>query len=552
MQTNSNRTVCLSPKLAQPSSTRAMMLDVLVALLPALGMAVFLFGPRVLLLSLLSVVSCLAFEFLHRSLTHQDNSTRDLSACVTGLLLAMSLPASASYGMVVLGAAFAIIVVKQFFGGLGKNFMNPALGGRMLLATFPVMMTTWSAPLDRLSLFELDAVTTATPMAYLHADVLPSYTIPQLLLGYQGGCLGEVSAFMLLLGGIYLIVRDVISPRIPVSFLGTVAVVTFLSAPTGIAPAVWMLTQLFSGGLILGAFFLATDPTTSPITPKGQLMFGVGCGLLTVLLRYYSSYPEGIGWAILTMNCFVWLFDRIGMPRRYGEAPFATVRHMVEQTKESLREIRFVKPNIPFHSKTETAGMAPGEVYLDEIRAQFPSIAWLGGTVLTMGILIFVVHSYTDLAAVQAETRAEQALLEQVMPKAAFSSESPYRANGALSIQSAFSKSNEHLGYCVEVQSQGFSGMLTMVVGVDLDGTVTGVAVTNHSETQSVVEPALTTESLKRYVGLSGTIRTNGSNAVDAVSGATATSKAITAGVNRALSIIASLDTEAEILYDET
>ena len=169
-----------------------------------------------------------------------------------------------------------------------------------------------------------------------------------------------------------------------------------------------------------------------------------------------------------------------------------------------------------------------------------------------MGILIFVVHSYTDLAAVQAETRAEQALLEQVMPKAAFSSESPYRANGALSIQSAFSQSNEHLGYCVEVQSQGFSGMLTMVVGVDLDGKVTGVAVTNHSETQSVVEPALTTESLKRYVGLSGTIRANGSNAVDAVSGATATSKAITAGVNRALSIIASLDTEAELLYDET
>ena len=550
MHTNSRQPLSLSPQLAQPSSTRAMMLDVLVALLPSLGMALFLFGARVLLLSLVSIVSCMTFEYLYRRLTHQSNSLGDGSACVTGLILAMSLPVSTSYEMIVLGAGFAIVVVKQFFGGLGKNFMNPALGGRMLLATFPILMTTWSAPLDRLPLLGVDAVSTATPLSYLHAGTLPPQTETQLLLGYQGGCFGEVSSFMLLLGGIYLILRDVISPRIPLSFLGTVAVLTICSAPSDISPLTWMCAQLLSGGLIFGAFFLATDPTTSSITPKGQLMFGMGCGALTVLLRYFSSYPEGVGWAILIMNCFVWLFDRIGMPRRYGEAHFATIRHMAAELKQNCQEIHFVKPTIKFHSKQDAVGMAPGELYLDQIHKQAPSILWLCGTVLVVGYLISAVHSATDLATAQAETRAEQALLEQVMPKATFSSEFPYRANGALSIQNAFSQDNKHLGYCIEVQSQGFSGMLTMTVGVDLDGKVTGLAITKHNETLSVVESALTAENLKRYAGRSGTIRTTGSNAVDAVSGATATSKAITNGVNRALAIAATLDPDAEINYE--
>lgn len=202
---NSTRSLRLPPQVGQPSNTSAMMGDVLVALLPTTAMAVFFFGFRVLVLAAVSIGSCLLFEFLYRRLTGQSDTLRDLSACVTGLLLALSLPATAAYWVPILGAAFAIVVVKQFYGGLGKNFMNPALAGRMLLATFPVLMTNWSKPLDRLSLLGVDAVSAATPLSYLHAGTLPPQTPGQLFLGQQGGCMGEVSAVMLLLGGLYLI-----------------------------------------------------------------------------------------------------------------------------------------------------------------------------------------------------------------------------------------------------------------------------------------------------------------------------------------------------------
>ena len=216
----------LSPQLRQPSTTRAMMVDVMVALTPALGMAIFFFGLRALALTAVSVVSCVALEALYRLLTRQRQSVDDLSACVTGLLLALSLPASAPYWVPVMGAAFAIVVVKQFYGGLGRNFMNPALAGRMLAGTLPLLMTTWPQPLQKLSLTAVDAVSSATPMAYLHEGTLPPQPLDIMLLGQRGGCMGEVSAFMLLLGLIYLLLRRVISPRVPLSYLGTVAAIS--------------------------------------------------------------------------------------------------------------------------------------------------------------------------------------------------------------------------------------------------------------------------------------------------------------------------------------
>ena len=542
----------LSPQLSHPSSTHGMMRDVLIALLPAVAMSTFFFGLRVPVLCAISVVSCVGFEFLYRRLTHQSNTIGDLSACVTGLLLAMCLPASAPYWIPVLGGAFAIVVVKQFYGGLGKNFMNPALSGWMLLATFPKLMTTWSKPLDRLPLLGADAVSSATPMSYLHKGILPPWDLDQLLLGFQGGCLGEVSSFMLLLGGIYLILRDVISPRIPLSYIGTVAVLTFLLAPANTNAFLWVAAQVCSGGLILAAFFMATDPTTSPVTPNGQLMYGISCGALTVLLRYCSSYPEGVGWALLTMNSCVWLFDRAGLPRRYGDNAFASLKHLVEHIRQSLSEIHFVKPNINLSHLREKPGMAPGEAYLDVIRTHAPSVLSLGGTVLVMSALIFAVQRGTALNTVQAQTRAQQELLEQVMPAASFCSEAPYQVSGALDIQAAYNEENHFIGYCVEVQSQGFGGVITMVVGVDLDGKVTGVAVTSHSETPSVAQKAMTPASLKRYAGRSGTLRTSGSNSVNAISGATATSHAITSGVNRALGIIAKLDTSVLVDFEDS
>ena len=229
----------MSPQLRQPSTTRAMMADVMVALVPALGMAVFFFGPRALVLTAVSVGSCVLFEALYRLLTRQRQSVGDLSACVTGLLLALSLPASAPYWVPVMGAAFAIIVVKQFYGGLGRNFMNPALAGRMLAGTLPMLMTTWPQPMQKLSLTAVDAVSAATPMSYLHEGVLPPVELRVMFLGLRGGCMGEVSAFMLLLGMVYLLLRRVISARIPLAYLGTSAVLALLSVPEGISPLTW-------------------------------------------------------------------------------------------------------------------------------------------------------------------------------------------------------------------------------------------------------------------------------------------------------------------------
>ena len=308
----------LSPQLRQPSTTRAMMLDVMVALTPALGMAVFFFGLRALVLAAVSVGSCVLFEALYRLLTRQRQSVGDLSACVTGLLLALSLPASTPYWVPVMGAAFGIIVVKQFYGGLGRNFMNPALAGRMLAGTLPMLMTTWPQPMQKLSLTAVDAVSAPTPMAYLHEGSLPPQGLDLMFLGNRGGCMGEVSAFMLLLGLVYLLLRRIISPRIPLSYLGTVAVIALLSSPNGVSPLIWTAYQLMGGGLLMGAIFFATDPATSPVTPRGHVMFGVGCGLLTVFIRYFGGYPEGVCYSILVMNICVWLIDKVGKPGRYG------------------------------------------------------------------------------------------------------------------------------------------------------------------------------------------------------------------------------------------
>lgn len=542
----------LSPQLRQPSTTRAMMLDVMVALTPALGMAVFFFGLRALALAAVSVGSCVLFEVLYRLLTRQRQSVGDLSACVTGLLLALSLPASTPYWVPVMGAAFGIIVVKQFYGGLGRNFMNPALAGRMLAGTLPMLMTTWPQPMQKLPLTAVDAVSAATPMSYLHEGSLPPQELNIMFLGERGGCMGEISAFMLLLGLVYLLLRRVISSRVPLSYLGTVAVIALLSAPEGVSLPIWTAYQLMGGGLLMGAVFFATDPTTSPVTPRGQIMFGVGCGLLTMLLRSSSPYPEGVGWAILTMNCMVWLLDRLGLPRRFGIGNFAATRAKLAELGASLAEIKFVMPRLDLQRYRPREGQAPGEAWLDLLRSALKTVGPFAGVfALTCGV-IFGVHRFTDLNTARAEIQVQREILAQAMPQAVVGAETPYHAAGALSITAGYGEEGHLLGYCVEVQSQGFGGPVTMTVGVDLNGTVTGVAIESHSETDRVGTAAMTPAALARYVGRSGTIRSSGNNSVDTVTGATATSKAITAGVNRALNIVANLDTSGVIDYEDT
>ncbi len=302
--------VSSSPHIRTPRGTQQIMLDVIIALLPALVAAVIFFGIKPLIVTAVSVVSCVVFEFGYRKLLKKPNSYMDLSAVVTGMLLAYCLPYTFPWWATIIGAFFSIVLVKQLFGGIGKNIWNPALAGRaFLLISYAVLMTTWTD--------KPDAATFATPLASLHAGSLAPDSIWNMFIGNIGGSFGEVSALALLLGGAWLVYRKVISLRIPVTYIGTVAVLTLIFS-RGNNHFLWMLQNVLSGGLLLGAIFMATDYCTSPVTPNGQLIFGVGCGLLTVLIRYFGSYPEGVSFAILIMNCCTWLIDQHTAPRRFG------------------------------------------------------------------------------------------------------------------------------------------------------------------------------------------------------------------------------------------
>ncbi|WP_186564165.1 RnfABCDGE type electron transport complex subunit D [Lawsonibacter celer] len=326
-----NLKVASSPHVASPIGTRNLMLDVIIALVPALCFAIYFFGPRALIATVISVAGSVFFEWAYRKIMKKSNTIGDLSAVITGILVAFVCPVTLPYWILIIGDFFAIVVVKQLFGGLGKNFLNPALAARaFLMLCYPVDMTTWAkagvsnwAPLGMSVGQEyIDAFTGATPLSadFMHnaQHLLPDASLTDMLVGNIGGTIGEISAIMLIIGGIYLIWRGVIRLRIPVSFIATVAVLTFIFPRGGNGNLTWMLYELLGGGLMLGAFFMATDYVTSPVTAKGEVIYGVGCGLLTVFIRYFGGYPEGVSYAILIMNCCVWLIDKAGKPNRYG------------------------------------------------------------------------------------------------------------------------------------------------------------------------------------------------------------------------------------------
>lgn len=314
-------TVASSPHANSPVGTRALMLDVLLALMPAMAMAVYFFGPRALVLTLVSVAGCEVFEWLYRFLLKKPQTAGDLTAAVTGVLLAFVCPVTLPYWVILVGDFFAIVVVKQLFGGLGKNFLNPALAGRaFLLLSCLSAMTNWVKPGTNNWVGvagAVDALTAATPLDALHTATLPNTTLQNLFIGNVGGCIGEVSALALILGGVYLVLRGVIHIRIPVGYLGTVALLTLIF-PKGNDPIQWMLCNLLSGGLMLGAFFMATDYVTSPCTPAGEWIYGVGCGLITVFIRYFGGFPEGVSYAILLMNVCSPIIEKYTHPGRFG------------------------------------------------------------------------------------------------------------------------------------------------------------------------------------------------------------------------------------------
>ena len=313
-------TISSSPHAHSPVTTQTVMRDVLIALLPALVGSVYFFGLRALMVTLVSAAACVFFEWGYRKLMKLDSTVWDLSAVVTGVLLAFVCPVTIPYWCIIIGDFFAIILVKQLFGGIGQNFVNPALAARAFMFSWPVLMSHWVKVgfANAAGVFDTaDAVTAATPLAAMHQGSLPAESVLDLFFGNVGGCIGETSALLLLIGFAYLLLRKVISARIPLAFIGTVAVVTFLF-PMGNDRLVWMASQVFGGGLMLGAIFMATDYVTSPVTKWGQILFGIGCGLLTVVIRYFGGYNEGVSYAILVMNACVVLLDKIGRPKKYG------------------------------------------------------------------------------------------------------------------------------------------------------------------------------------------------------------------------------------------
>ena len=299
-----------SPHIRDNATTSTIMRDVLIGLAPAMIAAVVIFGFRALLMTAVCVAACIIFEYGTERILGRENTISDLSAVVTGVILSFNLPVQLPLWMAVVGCFFAIVIVKQLFGGIGNNFANPAIAARIfLLLSFPQPMTTW---LQVEGGRAVQGVYGATPLALISAgDTANLPSVMEMLLGTRGGCMGETCAIALILGGVYMIWKKVITPTIPLAFIGGVFVLSLLF---GVNP----VYELLGGGLMLGAFFMATDYTTSPITEKGKIIFGLGCALITMVIRVFGSYPEGVSYSILLMNIITPHINRMVRNKAFG------------------------------------------------------------------------------------------------------------------------------------------------------------------------------------------------------------------------------------------
>lgn len=303
--------VSSSPHIRSPRTTQSIMLDVVIALLPTLVAATIIFGSKALILTVVCAASCVFFEWALCKITKQDNTISDLSAVVTGIILAYNLPAELPIWMAVIGSFVAIVIVKGLFGGIGQNFANPALVGRIVLfVSFSSAMTTWAKPFSY-QYGTTDVMTTATPLDMMRAGKWTEYS--DLFFGTIGGCLGETCALTLIIGCIYLVIRKVINPIIPLVYIGTVALGAFLGGED-------VLFHVLSGGLMLGAVFMATDYTTSPTTNWGKVIFAAGCGIITIIIRLFGSYTEGVSFSILLMNILTPYIEKATLPKVLGGA----------------------------------------------------------------------------------------------------------------------------------------------------------------------------------------------------------------------------------------
>ncbi len=476
-----------SPHIRSGNSTQKIMLDVIIALVPAMIASVIIFGPRAALITAVCVGSCVLLEYLCRLLMKREQTISDLSAVVTGILLAMNLPVTIPLWVAIFGCFIAIVVAKQLFGGIGQNFANPAIAARViLLASFSGYMTAYTVPFDHNG---VDAVLGATPLAQLASGG----EVPSLLfmfLGAKGGCIGEVSCAALLLGGIYLVIRKVIRPIIPLVFIGTVFVGSFL---LGQDP----LYQILSGGLFIGAIFMATDYSTSPVTRSGKAIFAFGCGLITILIRFYGGYPEGVSFAILLMNILTPQIDKV--------------------TKK-----------VPFGAKLEN----PNKLKMKRIVFSIIGVILAVGVLIWTGLKLFASEGYSKAELTEYASAALPEADSLKLVKVSSDDEQllyAYKAqNGA--------------GAALVVTAVGYNEKepMTMMVGFDPDGVIQGVTVIDHHETEGIGSKVVTDEAfLSQFVG-----KTAGDLSIDAVAGATFTSDGVVSGCQKAAELFASLQSE--------
>ena len=317
-KTYSNLVVSSAPHLVTNMDTSKIMLMVLIGLAPSFLVSIYVFGARVIALTAVCIAASMFFEWAWNKLMHKPQTVGDLSAAVTGTLIAFNVPSGLPYWIAIVGCFVAIIVVKQLYGGIGKNVVNPAITARIVLfISFATQMTTW--PLPRMA---ADATSTATPLGILAEGGAELPSNMQMFLGFIGGSMGEVSALALLIGGLFLIWKKIISPIIPCCFIGTVFVFALIYyAATGDGNALQMaIFHICAGGVMLGAFFMATDYVTSPLLPMGKVIFGIGCGIITMVIRLWGQYPEGVSFSILIMNCLTPLLEDFCQKRLYGGA----------------------------------------------------------------------------------------------------------------------------------------------------------------------------------------------------------------------------------------
>lgn len=543
---NLNLKVSASPHVRSKDNTSDIMFDVVLALVPATAFGLYLHGWYAALLVAVCIGSCVGFEALYQACMHKKVTVGDFSAVVTGLLLAMNLPPEFPIWMAILGSAFAIIVVKQLFGGLGQNFMNPALGARcFLLIAFSRYMTA----------FVYDGVSTATPLVILKNG--GSVNIKDMFLGYTAGTIGETSTAALLIGAVYLLIKRVISPKIPLIYIGTFAVCIAIYAVTkNYNVAEFVAAHICGGGLMLGAWFMATDYVTSPITSKGKVVYAVMLGLLTFVLRIFGGSAEGVSYAIIISNLFVPLIERVTVPKAFGEG--ADIDKKDKKIKEkNTDEIK----NADTDTEEKKAKEDKPKQKMN-VKGIVKAIAAIFVITVIMGAALGAVYSITKKPIADAEEKAKQEAYAEVFPDAAqietFTEDEinlsdvnkvmasrGYGDNTIDEISVVADADGMFTGFIILVTNHsGYGGDIQLAVGVSLDYSIKGIAFLTINETAGLGMEAQNKEFLDQFIGkqvLQYSYTKTGSTSdseIDALSGATITTSAVVDAVNTALNFI--------------